>query len=387
MGDVTADGGDFVIFDADVGEFIEFVEIEGAGGGELVFAVEQFKFGLFSLVELVLDVPDDFFHDVVESDDADGTAVFVHSECEVGMGFTEAMEQFVDREHFGDHEEVALDLAEVGIGMVEEGEQVFDVDEAEGFIQVAVDEGEAGVFGLDGELEIGLEVVFHIERDHQISWGHDVADAAVIESEDVKEDVFFGGCDIAGFFAFSDDVAEFFFGMGELGFGDGLDFKEPLEEVVGGAVEDPDGGFEEEVKEVEGGADGEGGLEGLANGEGFGHQLTKDDVEEGDDAVSEEVGAAGDDSFVLNAEVEETGLDEAIDEGLAEAAKGNAGEGDAELGGGKVTVQMVDLMTGESGAATAFAGGGLELGAAHFDDGKLGGHKEGVEQDEKKHGE
>lgn len=189
----------------------------------------------------------------------------------MSTGFAEAWEELVDGEHFGDHEEVPFDLAEIGVGFIEEREKIFDVDEAEGVIEVAFDEREAGVFGVDGEFQVGFEAVFDVERDDEVAWRHDIADAAVVEGEDVEEDVLFGGGYFGGFFTFSDDVAEFFFGVGEFGLGDGFDFEAGLQQPVGGAVEDPDGGFEDGVEKVEGGADGEGGAEGFADGEGLGH--------------------------------------------------------------------------------------------------------------------
>lgn len=175
--------------------------------------------------------------------------------------------------------------------------------------------------------------------------------------------------------------------MGEFGLGDGFDFEAGFEEPVGGAVEDPDGGFEEGVEEVEGGADGEGGAEGFANGEGLGHQFAENDVEEGDDAVGEDVGEGGDDGFVGEADFEEDRLDEAVDEGFAKAAEGDTGEGDAELGGGEVAVKVLDLIAGADGAGFAFGDSGLELGAADFDDGELGGDEESVQEDEEENGE
>lgn len=103
VGDVATDGGHFIVFNRDVGEFIEFVKIESASGGELVFAVDEFKLGGLGLVEFVLDIAHDFFHDVIKGDDADGTAVFIDGEGEVGVGFAEAMQQFVDGQHLWHH--------------------------------------------------------------------------------------------------------------------------------------------------------------------------------------------------------------------------------------------------------------------------------------------
>lgn len=261
------------------------------------------------------------------------------------------------------------------------------MDEAKGLVEVAVDEGETGVLGLDGEFEIGLEVVLDVQRDHHISRCHDVAHAAVIEREHVEQDVFLRGRHIAGFFAFGDDVTEFFFRVGEFGFRDSLDFEQVLQQPVGGAIEHPDGGLEDDVKKVQRRADGERGLKRLADRERLWHELAQHDVEEGDDAVGQEVGRAGDDGLTLNAEVKEHRLNEPIDKRLADAAEGNAGQGNAELGGGEVAIQVMHLMAGEGSAAATLVDGGLELRTADLDDGELGSHKKGIEQNEEEDGE
>ena len=387
LSDVAADGGDFLVLEFNGDEFFEFVEVEGASGGEFLAVFDEVELGFFGFIEFVFDIADDFFHDVVEGDDPDSAAVFVDGKSDVSAGFAEARKEFVDGEHFGDHEEVPFDLAEIGVGFIEEREKIFDMDEAEGFVEVAFDEREAGVFGVDGDFEVGLEAVFDVEGNDEVAWRHDIADAAVVEGEDVEEDVLFGGGHFGGFFTFGDDVAKFLFGVGKFGLGDGFDFEAGFEQPVGGAVEDPDGGFEEGVEKVEGGADGEGGAEGFANGEGLGHQFAEDDVEEGDDAVGEDVGEGGDDGFIGEADFEEDWLDEAVDEGFAKAAQGDTGEGDAELGGGEVAVEVLDLIAGADGAGFAFCDSGLELGTADFDDGEFSGDEEGVEEDEKENGE
>lgn len=146
LSDVAADGGDFLVLEFDGDEFFEFVEVEGACGGEFLAVFDEVELGFFSFIEFVFDIADDFFHDVVEGDDADSAAVFVDGKSDVSAGFAEAREEFVDGEHFGDHQEVSFDFTEVSVGFVEEGEKIFDVDEAEGFVEVAFDEREAGVF-------------------------------------------------------------------------------------------------------------------------------------------------------------------------------------------------------------------------------------------------
>lgn len=261
MGDVAADGGDFVVLEFDGGKFFKLVEIESASSREFFVVFDDVEFSFFGFVEFVFDVANDFFHDVVERDDADSTSIFIDGESDVSACFTETGKKFVYGEHFGDHEKVPFDLAQIRIRFVEKRKKIFDMNESESFVEVAFDEREAGVLGVDGDLQIGLEAVFDVERDDEVPRCHDIADAAVVESEDVEEDVLLGGGYLGGFFAFGDDVAKFLFGVCKFRLGNGFDFEEGFEEPIGGAVEDPDGGFEESVEKVKGCADGKGGAE------------------------------------------------------------------------------------------------------------------------------
>ena len=74
-------------------------------------------------------------------------------------------------------------------------------------------------------------------------------------------------------------------------------------------------------------------------------------------------------------------------ERLAEPAEGQRAEGDAELDGGKKVVQI--LLQAADGAGSGDAGGEhlLDAGVADGDQRELGGHKEGVGQNEHGHGD
>ena len=72
---------------------------------------------------------------------------------------------------------------------------------------------------------------------------------------------------------------------------------------------------------------------------------------------------------------------------FADPAQGQRAEGDAELHGGKKVVQVA--LQAADGAGSGDAGGEhlLDAGVADGDQGELGGHKEGVGQDEQAHGD
>ena len=66
----------------------------------------------------------------------------------------------------------------------------------------------------------------------------------------------------------------------------------------------------------------------------------------------------------------------------AQPAQTQAGDGDAQLGGRKVGVEMVDDVFGHAGPAVALGGQLGDAGVAHLHDGELGHHEEGVDDDE-----
>jgi hypothetical protein len=108
---------------------------------------------------------------------------------------------------------------------------------------------------------------------------------------------------------------------------------------------------------------------------------------EGDDGQGE--GNGGDHIDLENGEAMkagedfgECGTDDALDERFTQEAEGERGDGDAELAGGEVGVQAGDDPFGCLRAAGFILGGGFHLAGPDLDDGELGRHEKGVEQQE-----
>lgn len=368
--------------------FCEGVEGEFAVDGEFVFAdaVESLVFGAWG-IEFVFDFADEFFEDVFEGDHADGGTEFVDDEGHVGAFGEEDFEEFVERLAFRGDDDVAADFGEVWFGFVDDAEEVLDVDDAEADIEVAFAEREARVFGLEGDAEIGVEFFAWVEGDDFSARGHDVASDEVIEFERVDGDVAFCWGDLFGAAGFFDEELEFF-GAVDIGvIGVGVDFEDPAEELVSGAVEEEDGPAEDAFEACERGGYGNGGGEGAADGEGFRHEFTEDHMEEGEDAEGDDEGDNWDREPHRGAVWEdfpEGWLDEDLDVAFAEHAEGDAGHGDAELGGGEVVVEASDDAFGFEGffAGVFFVDEFIDLAAAYFDDGELCGDEEAVEEDE-----
>ena len=192
------------------------------------------------VVELVLDVADEFLHDVVEEHDADGRAEFIDGHGEVGVLAQEELEQRVERHGVRHDLELALDAHQVRIPVVDELEEILDVDQADGVVEVAFDERETGVLAAQGDFEGFLERFVGIEHDHLVARRHHVAHPEFVEAEGVDEDLALGFGDFLGFAALGDEQGEFLGGVDVLALADRIDAENVLEQPVGGAVEEHD---------------------------------------------------------------------------------------------------------------------------------------------------
>ncbi len=351
VGDVAAESGDAGAVEVEFGEvFLKVVEGHGSIGNVGVF-VDLDEFAVFVVVEFVLNVvADDLFEDVVEEDDADRIAEFVDDEGEVDVFGEEEGEEGVEFHGVRHDFEFAADAHEVGVFLADEFEEVFDVDPALDVVEVAVDEGEAGVAGGADEVPVGFEAVGDVEDVDAAARREDVLDCHVVEFKGVLRDFSLCFRDGLGAFAFVDQVGDF---ICAVGVGCGLcrvDAEEFAEDEVRGVVEDVDDEAEDFREAPEPRCGGEGGGEGVANGQRFGYEFAEDDMREGEEAVCEEEGDALNECFAGAAHFDEGGGDEAGDEGFAEEAEGEGGKGDAYLVGGEVGVEVPG-----DGAGIAFA--------------------------------
>ena len=157
-----------------------------------------------------------------------------------------------------------------------------------------------------------------------------------------------------------------------------------ISKPVRGAVEHPDERIRDVVENGEGYRHPQRDRLGAANGEIFRHELAEDDFEERD---SREGQAVGDRHHGRVAEsdthVGQRTFNGGGDERLAHPAETEAGQRDAELRGGQVTIQVFGdaQRDAEPPVLLALDPHGLELRLADFDEGKLGRHEKGVGHD------
>ena len=164
---------------------------------------------------------------------------------------------------------------------------------------------------------------------------------------------------------------------------------EESEDDGGGDVQQLHDGAGDADEDVHGTGDGEGDALGALEGEGLGDEFAEQDFEVGDqregeddgDGVGVEDGVGGERVERARCEVE----DDLGDGGLADPAEGEAGDGDAELDGGKELVDGVLELEGGAGAGTAEGDELLDARLADADEGELGGHEEAGGQNEEGH--
>ena len=375
--DDSADGVLVPVGELDLKGLLDLFDQHGAGDGvDVVAEGGQLR---FLGVELVLDLADDLLDHVLQRDHAAHPAVLVEDGRQVDLLGEHAVEQPVEGQglrHEGEVPGHALERFE-GLGAAE---QVLDVDHADDPVERAVAQGEAGVAALPRDLEVGLERLLGVEIDHVGPRHHDLPRHAVGELEDVVQQLALAFRQ-AGRVPRGEQAAQLLLVLGQLPFGHRLD-ADHLEDRVGAVVEHPDRRVGRLVEALHGHGNPQGGVLGLADGERLRRQLAEHDVQNRDGherhgqrhGVDQARPGAGDQA--------DHRLDDPDERRFADPAQGQARQGDAELGGREVGVQVLDHVPGDPPAPQARRGVGVELGRPHLDQGELGGDEEAVEEDQ-----
>ena len=135
---------------------------------------------------------------------------------QMGVPGQEKIEQFFERHHFRDRDELALDPQQVGMRIAHHRHQLLDVNEADRIIEMAAAKRKTRVARFEGLLQVLLKVFLEIEEHHFAARRHDIAHHALPEIERVDEQVAAEFGDFVGFFAFIENEAQFFFAVGQL---------------------------------------------------------------------------------------------------------------------------------------------------------------------------
>jgi hypothetical protein len=116
----------------------------------------------------------------------------------------------------------------------------------------------------------------------------------------------------------------------------------------------------------------------------LGHEFAKDDLDERDDREGQAVGKGGDRRLADDADMGQWRLDPSRDERFAHPAQAQAGQGDAELGGGEITVEVFRDPQGkpEPPILLPLLPHGLKLGFPDLDEGEFGRDEKRVGRDQ-----
>ena len=123
---------------------------------------------------------------------------------------------------------------------------------------------------------------------------------------------------------------------------------------------------------------------GLADRPGLGRQLADDDVQVGNDEERREEGDAVHQCRRLDAEAGQHGFEQVGEGRLADPAKPQRGQGDAQLAGREVGIHLVVHGAQDVPAPAMRLGQGIDLGRAQTHDGELRGDEERTERDQQR---
>ena len=388
-------------------------------------------------VELVFQFAGKLLDGVLGGDQSDRGAVLVDHDGDLAAALLEVAEEIGDGFGFGNDEDVAHDVAEgeVGVGSLNrvkvlrfpgpqmrgistprtktcpwgprtwgthhlfggagehEAGEVFRVDDADDVLGAAgfVVNGDAGAHVLDDLGGGRFDGQVGGQGKDLLAGGHDLADGHVFELEDAVDEGLLELGQNAEATGGGGDELELLrrVDLGTLGEGN----VETAEDEGGRILEEADGGAGQGHEEEHGRGDGDGQSLGAAQGERFGDEFAYHYVEVGDEGKAE--GDGGDGSYVgINLSVSRGDGQHAhpAQEGgggqrLADPAEGQGAEGDAELDGGKKVVQVA--LQAADGACARDGGREhlLDACVADGDQGELGGHKEGIGQNEQADGD
>jgi hypothetical protein len=149
---------------------------------------------------------------------------------------------------------------------------------------------------------------------------------------------------------------------------------------VGAAVQHPDRRVHGPVKTVQRHRTPQADGFGVADGERFRRQFADHDVEEGNHAEGDHEGHAVDDFFGGHAGQAEQGLQQAGEGRFADPAQAQRGEGDAELAGRQVGVELAVHLEQDAPAQAAGLGDGAHARFTEGDDAELGRHEKAIQR-------
>src|SRR2546423_1427941 len=253
------------------------------------------------------------------------------------------------------------------------------MNEADRVIEMAAAERKAGVARFDRALDVDLEAFLEIEKHDFAARRHDIAHDALPQIERVHEQIAAQLRYFIGLFALVENEAQLFLAVRQLGPGHRFDPQQFLEKEIRRFVQDPDGRFEQDVETAERPGERERNRKRIADRDIFRRQFAEDNVEKSNPEECQRDRDRRDKRVRMDVRQDEGRLEQVGEKLLANPAQRETREGDAELGRGKVGIEMVADVLGKNGPQISFILESIQLAAPDLHDRKFRRHKKGVE--------
>ena len=192
----------------------------------------------FFLIELVLNLADEFLQNVFKRDHPNRAAIFIDHDGEVQFALEKELQQFFQPRGLRHVNQLAARRPQIraALRLEPRGIQIFDVNDPDCLVEVAaLAHREARVAGLLRDIEAFGNRRFGVERDNFTARAHHLAHDAAPQIESVQHDVpaemGSGGLLLRG----HEQQAQFLLGMGAFGLKSGFDAElaeQPLRRTV-----------------------------------------------------------------------------------------------------------------------------------------------------------
>ena len=343
-------------------------------------------------VELVLYLAKELLDEVLTCDQATGATVLIKHDGQVALGFIETLPDLSDGQALGHKGDGAENGPQAGrwSGAMER-KKVPEMHKANDVVDVLVKDGDTGVGRLGGELEHCANRLVY-RRCHHARAGHgDLASTSCAAAEYVLQELPFVRVDQAGTVAFLDQNHDL---LGRVHVGmlpAGGRTQEPKEKSAAAIQQDDQGSEHVLGRPLHRQRGNQGESFRILDRQRFGHQFAEHDLEGGQQEQDQGRGNTGgggvsrSSGIKAQGQAREQGHDSGGDLLLAIDTQHDAGEGNADLAGSDIVVELVGILENRQygpGQGVSLLSQLHDACLAGADRRELTGNIEGVEKDQ-----
>src|ERR1700733_2822218 len=237
-----------------------------------------------------------------------------------------------------------------------------------------------GVAARHAQRQRGLHVLGDIDGDDRRRRRHHLAGLLLVEVKDAREHAGLALVDLAALVRLCDQALELVRGAAAAVLAH-VHAQEPQDAICNGRQSD-DERMEKRAERLQRPGDSPGDGLGSIDGIELGHHLPRDQLRGGDDREGDDHSHR--DRHAMANRVAEGALEDRRERGLAESSNANRGHRHADLYGGDVLVDIVQLCQRERSALRPFLAQQFQTRLARAHERVLGDHEEGVDGDQKR---